>query len=62
MTINVTENKDKSFTITWDETDPIESALNDFTEADFIKVIMDRLEELKNNEQQNQTHSCIDTD
>jgi len=52
MTINVIENKDKSFTITWDETDPIESILNDFTEDDFIKVIMERVEELKNNERQ----------
>lgn len=52
MTINVIENKDKSFTITWDETDPIESILNDFTEDDFIKVIMERIEELKKNERQ----------
>jgi hypothetical protein len=46
MTINVTENKDKSFTITWDMNDPIESILNDFTEEDFIKVITEYLEQL----------------
>jgi len=46
--IQVTENEDHSFTITWDETSPTESILNTWTEADFIKVIMDRLEELEN--------------
>ena len=48
--IQVTENEDKSLTITWDETSPTESILNTWTEDDFIKVIMDRVEELKNNE------------
>ena len=50
--IQVTENEDNSFTITWDETSPTESILNNWTEDDFIKVIMDRVEELKNNERQ----------
>lgn len=50
--IQVTENEDKSFTITWDETSPTESILNDWTSEDFIKVIMERLEELKNNGRQ----------
>jgi hypothetical protein len=50
--IQVIENEDKSFTISWDETSPTESILNTWTEEDFIKVIMDRVEELKNNEQQ----------
>lgn len=48
--IQVTENEDESFTITWDETSPTESILNTWTEEDFIKVIMDRVEEVKNNE------------
>jgi hypothetical protein len=48
--IQVTENEDKSLTITWDETSPTESILNTWTEDDFIKVIMERIEELKNNE------------
>jgi hypothetical protein len=60
--IQVTENEDQTLTISWDETSPTESILNTWTEDDFIKVIMNRLEELRNNEQQNQTHSCIDTD
>jgi hypothetical protein len=51
--IQVTENQDNSLTITWDETSPTESILNTWTEADFIKVIMDRLEELKDNERTN---------
>lgn len=50
--IQVTENEDKSFTITWDETSPTESILNTWTEDDFIKVIMERIEELKDNERQ----------
>jgi hypothetical protein len=52
MTIEVTHNEDNSFTISWDETSPTESILNTWTEEDFIKVIMERLEELKNNERQ----------
>jgi ABC-type bacteriocin/lantibiotic exporter with double-glycine peptidase domain len=60
--IQVTENEDHTFTISWDETSPTESILNTWTEADFIKVIMERLEELKNNERQDQTHSCPNTD
>ena len=50
--IQVTENEDKSLTISWDETSPTESILNTWTEDDFIKVIMERVEELKNNERQ----------
>jgi hypothetical protein len=50
--IQVTENEDKSFTISWDETSPTESILNTWTEDDFIKVIMERVEELKDTERQ----------
>ncbi len=50
--IQVIENEDKSFTISWDETSPTESILNTWTEDDFIKVIMERVEELKDNERQ----------
>ena len=50
--IQVTENEDKSFTISWDETSPTESILNTWTEDDFIKAIMERVEELKDNERQ----------
>ena len=44
MTIKVTENEDKTFTITWDKTSPTESILNTWTEEDFIRVIMDAVE------------------
>jgi len=44
MTIHVTENDDGSFTIDWDENDPAESLLNDWTNEDFVKVIMDAAE------------------
>jgi hypothetical protein len=46
--IQVTENEDKSFTISWDETSPTESILNTWTEEDFIKVIMEYIKGLKN--------------
>jgi hypothetical protein len=48
--IQVIENEDKSFTITWDETSPTESILNTWTEEDFIKVIMEHLQKLNDNE------------
>jgi len=41
MTIQVTENEDGSFTIDWDENDPAESMMNDWTSEDFTKVIAD---------------------
>ena len=40
--INVEENQDGSFTITWDPTDPNEAILNDFNEQDFIDAIMEQ--------------------
>ena len=48
--IQVIENEDKSLTISWDETSPTESILNTWTEDDFIKVIMEHLQNLKDNE------------
>lgn len=44
--IDVKENEDGSFTISWDENDPIESVLNTWTEQDFIDAIMKRCEEV----------------
>jgi len=41
--INVTENDDGSFTIDWDENDPQESILNDWTKQDFIDFFNYRL-------------------
>lgn len=40
--IEVKENQDGSFTITWDSNDPVESQLNHFTEQDFIDAIMEQ--------------------
>jgi len=48
--IQVTENEDNSLTISWDETSPTESILNTWTEEDFIKVIMEHLQKLNDNE------------
>jgi hypothetical protein len=48
--IQVTENEDKSFTISWDETSPTESILNTWTEEDFINAIDEYLQKLKDNE------------
>lgn len=46
MTIEVTENEDGSFTISWDETSPTESIFNTWTEDDFTKAIMEHLQSL----------------
>jgi hypothetical protein len=48
MTIEVIENEDKTFTISWDENSPTESILNTWTEEDFIRVITSSLENLNN--------------
>ena len=44
--IDCIENEDGTFTISWDENDPLESVLNDWTEADFIEVIRNYAEEI----------------
>ena len=46
--IQVIENEDKSLTISWDETSPTESILNNWTKDDFIKVIMEHIQKLEN--------------
>lgn len=45
--IEVTENDDGSLRIDWDENDPVEKILNDWTEEDFIAAIKEGLEERK---------------
>lgn len=50
--IDCKEEDDGTFTISWDENDPTESFLNDWTEDDFIKAITDHLDKLKNEEQE----------
>jgi hypothetical protein len=42
--IEVKENQDGSFDISWDENDPTESILNTWTEQDFIDCIMQECE------------------
>ena len=49
--IQVTENGENSFTISWDETSPTESILNTWTEEDFIRAISEYLETLKDDQQ-----------
>jgi hypothetical protein len=48
--IQVTENEDGSFTISWDENSPTESILNTWTEEDFINAIMQSIENLNKND------------
>ena len=45
--IDVKENEDGSFDISWDENDPVESVLNTWTEQDFIDTIMNEINHLK---------------
>ena len=47
--IEVTENENGSFTISWDENSPTESILNTWTEEDFIRAIRQSIEDLNNN-------------
>lgn len=45
--IDVKQNEDGSFDISWDENDPQESILNTWTEQDFIDAIMNEIQNLK---------------
>jgi hypothetical protein len=45
MTISVIENTDGTFTIDWDQNDPKEKILNDWTEEDFIECLRSHCEE-----------------
>ena len=45
--IDVKENEDGTFTISWDENDPTESMFNDWTEQDFINALTDYLQSLE---------------
>jgi len=47
MTIKVNQNEDGSFDIFWDENDPKESILNNFTEKDFVDLIVKHLNSLE---------------
>lgn len=49
--IEVKKETDGTFTITWDENDPIESQLNTWTEEDFIKCLLDACKETEDVQQ-----------
>jgi hypothetical protein len=51
MAIEVKENEDGSFDISWDEKHPTESMFNTWTAEDFTKAISDYLDKLKENQQ-----------
>lgn len=40
--IEVTHSEDGSYEISWDENDPVESQLNNWTEEDFLTAIRER--------------------
>ena len=48
--IEVKEEQDGSFTISWDEKDPVESMMNTWTESDFLDAIQKQLDKLKEDE------------
>ena len=45
--IEVTQNGENQFTISWDENDPQEKMFNTWTEEDFINAIQDKLKSLE---------------
>ena len=45
--IEVTQEDDNTFTISWDENDPQEKMFNTWTEEDFINAIQDKLKSLE---------------
>jgi hypothetical protein len=50
MTIEVKEETNGSFTISWNEKDPQESMFNTWTESDFLDAIQKYLDNLKEQE------------
>ena len=46
MTIEVTDHNDGTFTISWDENDPLESVFNDWTEEDFLQMLTEQAEKI----------------
>ena len=50
MTIEVKEEQDGTFTISWNENDPVESMMNTWTENDFLDAIQKQLDILKEND------------
>ena len=52
MAIEVKENEDGSFDISWDKNHPTESMFNTWSAENFTKAISDYLDKLKNEEQE----------
>jgi len=50
--MDVKEEEDGTFTITWDENDPVERVFNDWTEQDFIDVITSAAQKILDQHQQ----------
>jgi hypothetical protein len=50
MTIEVIEETNGSFTISWDEKDPQESMMNTWTESNFLDAIQKHLDNFKEQE------------
>jgi hypothetical protein len=48
--ITVKQINETEFSISWDATSPTESILNNWTADDFIKVIMEYVQDVNNNE------------
>lgn len=53
MTLAVYEEDDGSFTIEWDENDPVESVFNTWAEQDFIDAIIGKAKEVLGEEEVN---------
>jgi hypothetical protein len=49
MTIQVREFGNNEFEIDWDENDPVESIMNEWTEEDFIQALKEHLEQVEKN-------------
>ena len=50
MTIEVQQISEHTFEISWDENDPKESVFNHFTEQDFLNIITEYINKLKEND------------
>ena len=57
--IEVKQIDEYTFEISWDENDPKESILNNFTEQDFIDVLMNRIKELEENESHRESKDLL---
>ena len=54
--IQVIEENDGSFTISWNQNDPIESQLNTWTEQDFINALMEYAKKILDNTEEQSNH------